>query len=87
MIGRQSASMSSRLPRRIDEDVVEVVRDAARERAERIELLRLAHALFQPPALRDVADDAEQANRLAFFVVHVAAGPGDPALRADRTHG
>ena len=66
------------LPRQLDvaddraEDVVEVVRDAAGERAEGFHLLRLAQLRFEPLPRRlgvlhvlDVHDDADQAEELA----------------------
>ena len=78
MVGGRSASISSRLPRRIRQDVVEVVRDAARQRSERIELLGFANALLQPPPLRDVRDDADHARGLAFFDTD-SGRDGDPS--------
>ena len=38
------------------QQVVEVVRDAAREPADRVELLHLPHLLLEPGALGDVAE-------------------------------
>ena len=43
------------------EDVVEVVRDAAGERAHRLEALRLAQPRFQPPALGPLGGLAQRA--------------------------
>ena len=47
------------------EDVVEIVRDAAGELADGLHLLRLAQLLLQPPLRRDIAEQAEQQERLA----------------------
>ena len=68
------------------QQVVEVVGDAAGQRADGLHLLRLAQLVFQaaplgfaPLSLGEVMDDARHAGgRAAVRSVHVAAGRGDP---------
>lgn len=47
------------------QDVVEIVRDAARQLAQRLQLIALAQLGLQPVALADILHDADQPPRAA----------------------
>ena len=64
------------------QQVVEVVRDPARELADRLHLLRLAELLLEVEALRLVDAERGQALELAVLGVHEPVAPGDAALLA-----
>ena len=65
-------------------EVVEVVRDAARETAERLEALGLAELLGQPLGLGHVADDQRGRGELAVVVMDGERRDGVMRLRAVR---
>jgi hypothetical protein len=66
---RSRCSSSSLRPVTMEE-VVEVVRDVARELAHRFHLLRLLELVLEPLGLGDVADDVHDLDHVAGGVAH-----------------
>src|SRR5437660_1833166 len=51
-----------RIPQDSPQNVVEIMRNPAGQRANGLHLLRLAQARFEPPPLRDIMDDRQNAR-------------------------
>ena len=93
-ISRQAARQKADVSQDGGEEVVEIVRDPAGQLTDCFHLLRLAELVFQPLAFRDVAGDADQAERPSVRAeerrlerLHQdgpAVGIGDPFLTSFR---
>ena len=94
-LGRACETLEHRLvalgetaPQRLDiarddrEQIVEIMRDAAGELADRLHLLRLAHPLLAGPALGQVAGDLGEADEAAAVVADGGDDDVGPEARA-----
>ena len=68
VIGRKHLLGQAGVADHADQQVVEVVRDAAGQQAEALQLLRLPEALLGALEFRDIGEDTHPASRTSLFV-------------------